>query len=177
VERTDNLDAVRDHLRGLQAGRSLGDAQKTRRAAGNRGGKRHRRVDQDLSRLQHALQVREVLRLVAEGHAQEDDRPLLGGVAVFEAAHVGIRHLLLQARRRLRRTARIAGADHDRCTDSSEAQTDAEPEGSGTADDGYWLCRHGGRIYPSVRSLLLTTSYAVSIRYRVDPVNGELSVG
>ena len=55
-------------------GGALRHAEQARGLARHRGRERHRRVHQDLARAQHLLQVGQVLRLVAERDAQQDDR-------------------------------------------------------------------------------------------------------
>ncbi len=71
------------HLLRLLGGRALPDAERAGRLAADRGGERHRAVDQDLARPQRLAQVVEVLRLGAEGDGEEDDLGLLGGLLVL----------------------------------------------------------------------------------------------
>ena len=110
----DHGDAVGDHLLRLLRRRALPDAERAGRLAADRGGERHRAVDQDLARPQRLAQVVEVLRLGAEGDGEEDDLGALRGLLVEQALDLGAGDGLAQLRRRLLGALGRARADRDR---------------------------------------------------------------
>jgi anti-sigma B factor antagonist len=148
VKRADDLDAVRDHLGRLQPSGSLWHAKQSRGATGHSGSERDGCIHEDLARLERALQVGQVLRLIAERDAQQDDRSLLDRLAVLQPGGRRTRQPLLQFVRRFRCAARVARADDHWRTGTRKTQSQPETEGSGAADDRYWLVGHGARIYP-----------------------------
>ena len=81
------------------------------------------------------LEVGEVLRLGAERHGQEHDRPARGGLRVLQALDLGVGHLLAHAPRGLLGAAGVARADGHRAAGGREAQRQAEAQRAGAADD------------------------------------------
>ena len=136
VQAAHDAHAVGDHLRRLLGGRALPDAEQPRRAAGDGGGERDGRVDQDLALAQDVLEVRQRLGLVAERHGEHDDLGLAGGLGVLGPGERPVRHRGLRAAGRLPRAVGVARADHDGHAGPPPAQGEPEAERTGGADDG-----------------------------------------
>ena len=125
VEGGDDGHAVGDHLLRLLRGGALPDAERAGRLARDGGRERDRAVDQELAGLERVLQVREVLGLRAEGHGEDHDRALLGGLGVRHALDLGVGHGVGELLRGLGRALRVARAEHDRAAGERPAQARA----------------------------------------------------
>src|SRR5207248_492284 len=98
------------------------------------------RVDQQLALAQDGLEVRQVLGLVAERHAEDDHVRGTRRVRVLEPLEAASGDRRLRARRGVRGAAGATGADHDRDAGAADPDGEAAAKGAGGAEDGHAVC-------------------------------------
>src|ERR1019366_7163536 len=149
MRRGDAAPAVGHEPRPLLRRGALPDPEHARRLAADGGGKRHRRIDQQLARVHRRADLGHGLVMAAKRHAQHDQLVRRRGGGIVEPADGAVRYRGQRALRRLLGAAGVARADRD--LDTGRGQTHGKPEAKCTrrADDrdGGVGDGHAGSVY------------------------------
>ncbi len=134
VKGGDHTHPLGRHLQRLLGGRALPDPEHPGRLAADGGGKGHGRVDQQLTGLEHLLEVGEGLGLAAEGHAEDDDLGGACGAGVVVAGEAALGNQLAGALGGFQGAALFARADLDRHAGAGQTDRQTEAQGARGAD-------------------------------------------